>query len=209
MITVPEAAKKIIDRSRYLSEAISKGIINYSSLARYMQPEIEQMLIKNVSVASIMMALKRLEKELKPNSNYNKVFIKKPEIIIRSNLVLISIPNIIVLNHSIELLFENHGISESSCVMSQDSFAQLTIPKKDILIFIPNLASLSIKLPKETIKTPGIYYFFLKSLAWEGINIIELSSTPHDVTIIVEDKDIERAFSIINSLFALQENPVP
>jgi len=201
MITVPEAAKKIIERSRYLSEAISKGFINYSSLARYMQPEIEQMLIKDVSVASIMMALKRLEKELKPNSNYNKVFIKKPEIIIRSNLVLISVSNKISLNNSIEFLFENHGVSETSYITSQDNFSQLAIPKKDILILIPNLSALSIKLPKETLKTPGIYYFFLKSLAWEGINIVELSSTPHEVTIIVEDKDIERTFSIINSLF--------
>lgn len=201
MITVPEAARKIIERSRYLSEAISKGIINYSSLARYMQPEIEQMLIKDVSVASIMMALKRLEKELKPNSNYNKVFIKKPEIIIRSNLVLISVSSKISLNNSIEFLFENHGVSETSYITSQDNFAELTIPKKDILILIPNLSALSIKLPKETLKTPGIYYFFLKSLAWEGINIIELSSTPHEVTIIVEDKNIERTFSIVNSLF--------
>jgi aspartokinase len=201
MITVPEATKKIIERSRYLSEAISKGLINYSSLARYMKPEIEQMLIKNVSVPSIMMALKRLEKELKPNPTYNKVFIKKPEIIIRSNLVLISISNKIVLDDSIEYLFENHGVSESSRVISQDNFAQLTIQKKDILVFIPNLSALSIKLPKEALKTPGIYYFFLKSLAWEGINIIELSSTPNEVTIVVEDRDIERAFSIVNSLF--------
>jgi len=201
MITVPEAAKKIIERSRYLSEAISKGIINYSSLARYMQPEIEHMLIKNVSVPSIMMALKRLEKELKPNSNYNKVFIKKPEIIIRSNLVLVSVSNTIILSNSIDFLFENHGVSETSYIISQDNFAQLIIPKKDILIFISNLSALSIKLPKEALKTPGIYYFFLKSLAWEGINIVELSSTPYEVTIIVEDKDIERTFSIVNSLF--------
>jgi len=201
MITVPEVAKKIIERSRYLSEAISKGFINYSSLARYMQPEIEQMLIKNVSVASIMMALKRLEKELKPNSNYNKVFIKKPEIIIRSNLILISVSKKITLSNSIEFLFENHGVSETSYITSQDNFAQLTISKKDILIFISNLSALSIKLPKEALKTPGIYYFFLKSLAWEGINIVELSSTPHEITIIVEDKDIERTFSIVNSLF--------
>ena len=48
MITVPEAAKKIVMRSRYLSEAMSKGIINNSSLARYIKPEIEEMLLKKV-----------------------------------------------------------------------------------------------------------------------------------------------------------------
>lgn len=201
MITVPEATKKIIERSRYLSEAISKGIINYSSLARYMKPEIEQMLIKDVSVASIMMALKRLERELKPNSNYNKVFIKKPELTVRSSLVLISVLNKIVLNNKTEVILKNQGVNEASYIMSQDVFAELKISKKDVSACISNLSSLSIKLPGETLNTPGIYYFFLKSLAWEGINIIELFSTPHELTIIVEDKDIERVFSIIKSLF--------
>ncbi|KKR14834.1 MAG: hypothetical protein UT44_C0049G0001, partial [Candidatus Levybacteria bacterium GW2011_GWA1_39_32] len=32
MITVPEATEKIIRRSRYLSEALSKDIINISGL---------------------------------------------------------------------------------------------------------------------------------------------------------------------------------
>ena len=46
MITVPEAVGKIVGRSRYLAEAMSKGIINNSSLARYIKPEIEEILIK-------------------------------------------------------------------------------------------------------------------------------------------------------------------
>lgn len=56
MITVPEATKKIVERSRYLVEAMSKGLINYSSLARYIKTELEQMLLKPVSEASILMA---------------------------------------------------------------------------------------------------------------------------------------------------------
>lgn len=200
MITVPEATKKIIERSRYLSEAISKGLINYSSLARYMKPEIEQMLIKEVSVASIMMALKRLESQLRPNSNYNKVFIKKPEIILRSNLVLVTVSSKTVFDFE-KFVFKNQGLQEASYIITQDIFSQSKISKEDVLVFVSDLSSLSIKLPDETLRTPGIYYFFLKSLAWEGINIIEFTSTPHELTIILEDKDIERAFSIIKSLF--------
>src|SRR5947207_2476629 len=87
MITVPQAVKKVVERSRYLSEAMSKGLINLSSLARYMKPEVEEMLMKGVSQASIMMALKRLETQLKPQIKYQDVFKTQPEMIVRSNLV--------------------------------------------------------------------------------------------------------------------------
>ena len=76
MITVPEAADTIIKRSRYLSEAISKGFINNSSLARYIKPEIEEMLTKEISISSIIMALIRLQKNIKPQSKYKNIFDK-------------------------------------------------------------------------------------------------------------------------------------
>ena len=44
MITVPEATEKIVKRSRYLSEALSKDLINISSLSRYIKPEIEEII---------------------------------------------------------------------------------------------------------------------------------------------------------------------
>src|SRR5579885_828585 len=93
MITVPEATKKIVERSRYLSEAMSKGLINLSSLARYIRPEIEDMLMKDVSEASIIMALKRLEPYFKPKFKHTDIFKTPPEMIVRSNLVELTLNN--------------------------------------------------------------------------------------------------------------------
>ena len=63
-----------------------------------------------------------------------------------------------------------------------------------------NLASITIKLPNENIEISGIYYYILKRIAWEGININEIISTTNEFTIVVKDKDIDRAFSILMSL---------
>ena len=49
MVTVAEGVKRIIERSRYLQEALEKELINISSLARYIKPELEEMLIKKTS----------------------------------------------------------------------------------------------------------------------------------------------------------------
>ncbi len=154
MITVPEATEKIIKRSRYLSEAISKDLINTSSLARYIKPEIEQMLIKKVSTSAIIMSLKRLKGSIENPTSFQNLFTKTPEITVRMG-------------------------SNSS-------------------------ASITIYLEKEHRETPGVYYFFLKSLAWERINILSINSENNSFTIVVDNQDVNRAFSILQSLFAFQ-----
>lgn len=212
MITVPEATKKIVERSRYLSEAISKGLINYSSLARYIKPELEEMLLKKVSTASIIMALNRLEPEFQPKFRQSNIFKDNPEIATRSNLFLICLSNVDI--HGLSLLIsrdadsrsfslKNQGIHESSFVLSQDLFEKYknTIEGKNPAVTENKVSAITVYLPDEALKTSGIYYFFLKSLAWEGINILEMVSTGKELTFIVADKDTERTFSIIKSLF--------
>lgn len=212
MITVPEVAKKIIERSRYLSEAISKGIINYSALARYIKPELEQILMKKVSNASIIMALNRLESEFAPKFKQSNIFKSPPEIIVHSNLFLVVLPNSEVQGLSMflsrdansrSLFVKNQGIHETTLILSQDLYDKYktTIESKNPLLSQDMISAITVYLPPEALETCGIYYFFLKSLAWEGVNILELVSTLSELTIIVEDKDVERAFAIIKSLF--------
>ncbi len=212
MITVPEASKKIIERSRYLSEAISKGIINYSSLARYIKPEIEQMLIKKVSNASIIMALARLESEFKPKYQSPNIFKVAPEISVRSGFTYVSLSNKDAVGLSLLLLreidekslyFKTIGRRETTLVLSHDLFEKYksAIQSKHAIEIREKVCAVTIYLPDEAIKTSGIYYFFLKSLAWEGINILDLISSPHELILLVEDQDSERTFSIIKSLF--------
>ncbi len=215
MLTVPNAVKKIVERSRYLSEAMSKGLINLSSLARYMQPEVEEMLMKEVSEASIIMALKRLESQLKPQIQYKHVFKNTPEMIVRSNLVEITIlnsesflkklPGIFTYYQTYQKYFFTltEGITETTIIASQDLKDNLLdgLENEKIVAEYTKLSSITIRLPHEAIPTPGIFYFFLKSLAWETINVLEVVSTHLEFTILLEDKEVNRAFAILKSLF--------
>lgn len=212
MITVPEATKTIVERSRYLSEAISKRLINYSSLARYIKPELEEMLIKKVSQGSIIMALKRLEDDFKPRYNPQTIFKSTPEISIRSNLYLACIPNNETPGLSLLISREtdaksfyclNRGLHETVYVLSIDLFNKFksTLESKNLIIAAMKVSALTIHLPLEAYKASGIHYFFLKSLAWDGINILNSTSTVHEYTLILSDADIDRAFKIIKSIF--------
>lgn len=215
MVTIPEGAEKIIYRSRYLSEAISKGIINISSLARYIKPELEEMLKKKVSYPAIVMALNRLSKKIKPRYKFVTIFKSPPDLIVRSNLAELTIahsqtlieeyPTILKLaTNSKYFLTITEGVFETTIIVSRDLLRQIKDVLKDegIISEFNDLSSITIRLPKEAITTPGIFYFFLKSLAWEGINIIEIVSAYLELTIVLAEKDTNKAFAIIQSLFS-------
>ncbi|HEV2339518.1 MAG TPA: hypothetical protein VGT05_01990 [Patescibacteria group bacterium] len=215
MITVPEATKKIVERSRYLTEAMSKNLINYSSLARYIKPELEKMLLKPVSDAAILMALKRLEKEFQPKFVPLKIFSGAPEMIVRSNLVEFTMNNSAELRKNYQKLLNiyageqkyfftlTEGVFETTIIVSKDLQQNIehVLNGEQNISTITHLSAITIRLPKENISTPGVYYFFLKSLAWEGINIVEIVSTQTEVSIIFAEKDVNRAFAIVQTLF--------
>lgn len=218
MITVPEASKQIIERSRYLVEAMSKDLINYSSLARYIKPELEKMLYKPVSEASIIMAIKRLAEEIKPKFAPLTIFTSTPEMIVRSNLIELNLTNSESLREKYKLLAHvyseeskyyftlTEGVFETAIIVSKDLHQQVkaALMHEKIVSEKDNLSAITIRLPKENVETPGVYYFFLKSLAWEGINIIEIVSTPHEVSIILDDNDVNAAFGILKGLFPVK-----
>ncbi|MBI4096728.1 MAG: hypothetical protein HY425_03345 [Candidatus Levybacteria bacterium] len=219
MLTVPEATEKIIDRSRYLSEAISKGIINVSSLARYIKPELEQILEKKVSYPAVVMALNRLSAQIKPKYVSNSIFKAPPDMIMRSNLIEICVSSsgnlieryqtLLKLSQTNEKHFftATQGVFDTTIIASKDlgNTIKNILKNESIVAEFTNLSSITIRLPKEAISTPGIFYFFLKSLAWEGVNIIEIVSSYLEFTLILPEKETNRAFSILQSLFV---NPV-
>lgn len=213
MTTVPDATQIIIERSRYLSEALSKKLINISSLAEYIKPELEEMLMKDVSTGSIIMAITRLQTKLKPKYKQIDLFKKQPEMLVRSGLSLVNIQRTKESEEAIRELFIKRvkgtffsitiGASEINIAVSSShvSFIESKISKNLIMSIIPNVSLITIFLPAEAIETAGVYYFFLKSIAWEGINILGNASTTTELTLFFSDRDVHRAFEVLSSLY--------
>ncbi len=211
MITVPEVVEKIIVNSPLLEEALYEGLINYSSLARKIKPDVQKKLMKNVQEGAILMALRRLSKKLKPNPSLKKILQSNPDLIVRSNLVecVIANTNFTVEMHKELLAFaeeqENYfmtiteGVYETTIIASQELYGKIkaTLTNENIIKELLNLSSITIRLPQNNIYTPGLYYFFLKALAWEGINLVEVVSAYTEFTVILEDREVDRAFSVL------------
>jgi hypothetical protein len=55
-------------------------------------------------------------------------------------------------------------------------------------------------LPESSLNAPGLYYPVLKALAHEGLSFVEVMSVHTEFSIIFQDSDIDRAFSIVKRL---------
>ena len=59
MATISHIMKDIIGRQLFLQEAINHEIVSFNKLARYLKPEIEEEVKREVKTSAIVMALRR------------------------------------------------------------------------------------------------------------------------------------------------------
>ena len=95
------------------------------------------------------------------------------------------------------------GIFESTIIASMELKNEILekVTKDSIIFELDNLSAITIRLPKESLFTPGVFYTFLKQLAWENINIIEMVSTTYEDSFILKEDDVDRAFVSLKKLF--------
>lgn len=216
MVTIPEIVEDIIRKSPFLEEALADGLINVSSLARRIKPEIAERLKKDVKEGAIIMAINRMAP-----SNYFKINLKIQnfmhsigDVIVRSNLSDVTFHNSETLYSATSELLKHvstqkemfctfsAGVYETTVIMSESlkGYVNEIFKREKQISFQDNLSSITIKLPKENTEISGVYYYILKRIAWDGINIREIISTSNEFTIVVHDVDIDRTFSILMSL---------
>lgn len=213
MITIPAAVEQIIKKKPFLENALIEGIINLSSLSRLIKPEIEALLGKPINNGAIIMALNRLVPRLELISamKFKKVVENIGDIIVRSNLVDYAFVNSKSLYSCQSELLErikntndifctfSQGIGETTLVVSRSIAAQVDeiFAQQSLISKTENLSSITVKLPTENSIYPGVYYYIFKELAWDNINITEVISTTNEFTVLINDKDIQQAFSIL------------
>jgi hypothetical protein len=217
MKTIASTVAAYVKTKPYLSAALSDGIINLTSLARQIKPQIESSLRKSVNQGAIVMSLKRVSDEAeftKDSSKILGVLKNMGDITVRSSLVdySFSVSESLLLNQG-NLLKEienkkevfytsSRGVAESNIIVSQNIAYMVDdlFMKELCLSKVENLSSITIKLPIENVTIPGVYYFIFQRLSWEGINVYEVISTSNEFTILIHEDQVNIAFEEIKNL---------
>lgn len=216
MRTIQEAVESTIRKTPFIEEALNEKLINVSSLARVILPEVSKLLQKEVKPGAVMMAINRLSpaSELRIRKNIKKMTLDIGDFIVRSNLSDFTFKNTESLLKSIaKILTKASEQNDNFITVSQGIFETNIVISKGLVPFVEeyfngeekinhmlDLASITIKLPKENLEQSGVYYFILKQLAWADIPLQEVISTTNEMTIVVKEKDINQTFSILMNL---------
>ncbi|MDA8612055.1 aspartate kinase [Flavobacteriaceae bacterium] len=220
MKTIASTVASYVKTKPYLTAALADGIINLTSLARQIKPQIEASLKKPVNQGAIVMSLKRVSDEAEFTTDSSKILSvlkNMGDITVRSSLVdySFSISDTLLLNqanllkeieHKKEVFYtSSRGVAESNIIVSQNIAALVDrLFEKEICHSkAENLSSITIKLPTENVTIPGIYYFIFQRLSWEGINVYEVISTSNEFTILIHEDQVNVAFEEIKNLKSL------
>lgn len=216
MISVAQVVEDIIISTPFVEEAIQKGLLNFSGFAREYKKYIEQQTMKSVTVGSIVMALRRRVRKNIASKSVKEIFRTSPDIIVRSNLFEITLPNsaelfsqqkkLIALSEETpnSLLTITHGVYETTVIVSAGIMKKIEtlFPKKSIVAQVEDISAITILFPKNIVETPGIIYMILNVVAWNGVNLVEVVSTYSEFTLVVKKADVDRVFALIAKLFA-------
>ncbi len=215
MITIAELVAEYVRSSPYIEEALANDLINLSSLARQIQPTLEQKLYKSVQTGAIVMALKRLSAQLpQQQSPLKQVLSEIKDLTVRSNIMEFTFANSLTLAQKQAALMQVVSSSPNSFLTISDGvfecslFCSANLAEDIKRIFEgeilrshkEKLSSITLILPESATYVPGVYYSILKYLAWEGINFIEVISSFTELTIFLEEQNVDKAFSVLKRL---------
>ena len=71
MISISQSVEELVNQSPYMREALTEKLINLSSLARKIQPQIQNELRKSITQGSVVIALQRYVSQMKPYYQVN------------------------------------------------------------------------------------------------------------------------------------------
>ncbi len=212
MKTISTCVHDIIKHQPFLDDALARNIINFSSLAADLQPQVEKEMRKPVKQGSIIMALRRYHpKRSKFNARHFRelgdmivrsgiteyTYLNSKDIIARKAELLNAIKdqNGIFLNYSSNFQESNFLVSTSLQPLIQKIF------KDEQLVSVSEeLSSITIALPEKNTKTVGLYFYIFKLLAYEGIPVYEIISTSNYFTLFLEKEYVNQAFLLMNEI---------
>ena len=213
MVTIARVVEKIVKENPSLEIMLSKDLISFSKLARYLKAEVEKELGKPVKESAIIVAIKRLQEKA------SKCYEKPAEFSARSittysNLVEIGVITSSQLREKVQemyafpelsegaMLHISEGVNQTAFVFSGNLEPKMrkVLEGEKILIEVEGVAQLSISFEKDMFETPGFLVYVLKELAWNGINVIEIISTYTELNIMINGKDLTKAYKILEGI---------
>ncbi len=212
MIKIQPIVRDIVLSEVEACFALTNGYMNMSSYAHRIRPKVKELTKKDVTIASLVVSLSRLRKELKK---------EKPlvhDVVIKNITTKLPISEIIYENNAefikdLESLHKKIKVSQDDLFTTTIGTAELdiicssNIEKKILehfrskpIVVSRNLAAIGVSFGKEVFNTPNVFFSLLAVTARARINLEELISTPTELIFIVAEKDFGKTVALFSEL---------
>lgn len=210
MYKISNITKELVRGHSFYQFGLHSKIFNISRLARFIRPLVETRLKKPVKTGAIAMALSRLQKgETLPAQIDERLPIKS--ISIHPNLCSISYFNNKDLYPTIGQAYSFvqkkkgyisviQGIGEITIIVEEDySTAVVQDIKQKPKNLKHNISAIHISLDESYHDTPGLLFNLIQSITFQGVNILDVSSTFSELIVYIDQKDMKLVFDTITT----------
>jgi len=187
-------------------------IINFHSLAEFIQPEVQEVTGRKTSVNTLVVAIKRFSDSLSDSKSPNTSrVLNGARISLLSDIVDVTInaprtqfPKIVM-----ELSEAASELSEFPHIFPLASSIKMILPSSDYdlirakqrnidgAVTQPNVAKLTLNLSSSAEMTLGIASYVTELLYRNGVNILDAFLGYGDIIIVVDDRDGPLAYDIL------------
>lgn len=210
MITVRDRVEALVNGSPYLREALAEGLINVSSLARRLQPQVQNDLMKDVSVDAVFMAIKRHAATLERSASGPDFGRRVNEFVLRTNVRQVTVVNSERLLTSITAALMQSRPAASSMLIFSNGQHEMTISaSSDLMDDIEDwlqseritsrrqdLTALSFPRQRGAGRQDDVQYP-MQLLAWNGVPVVDVITTTNELTILLDDEMVGRAVTVL------------
>jgi len=191
MTTTAKNVRSYLRNKPYLLEALEKGIVNLSELARQIQKEL-----KTSNNTATKAALRRYSEELQKHKQKREE--KVLQILKRSGISLYDQKSVIITAKEIAI---KSGMKVDLLGKFVYLLDRADLPERvSTLVKHDNCTMIVVNSPEELEATPGVVAFLTALLAEQNVNIIEFISCWTETIIVVEKKDSLKAYEALTNL---------
>ncbi|MFH1237519.1 MAG: ACT domain-containing protein [Candidatus Aenigmatarchaeota archaeon] len=190
-ISVSENVRLFVKGKPYLQEALERGVINYSALARVIEGEMGG---KNFDAikAALMRLGRRFAKERRNAEQRMLKVVRSSRLEMRDRIA------VIISGGRLDVPAIASAKSTSGYTYIIDERDADNVKNRNLLKVQTGLSMITIISQASLEDTPGVIAYFLSSLTTENINVVEFVSCYRDTLLVFKDADVTKAIEILS-----------
>lgn len=181
-MSVREEVENYVEKRPYVQEALSEGIVNYSALARNMEPELEG------GFDAIKMALRRYKEDIQGRRKKRQKDITK-----------VLGETAVELKNNVKVCKTNDPADAEIYAKTENGYTLIIKNGEECDgDVIEDQVIVTLKSPNTLEETPGVLAYILSILGGREINLTEVISCREDTHLVIDEKDATETFKLLN-----------